>query len=59
MTAVMKIMFGGSNESKLTRNELVGLINLMAKLSNSIKYYRQWIEIEHQTNFRKTLVYIT
>lgn len=46
LTAVMKIMFGKGEEAKLTRNEMVGLINLLAKLSNSIKWYKEWQEFE-------------
>ncbi|CAI2383093.1 unnamed protein product [Moneuplotes crassus] len=32
LIAVMKIMFGQVQESRLSRKEMVGLINLMAKL---------------------------
>jgi hypothetical protein len=51
----MKIMFGKGNESSLTRNEMVGLINLMAKLSNSIKWYYEWIEYEKTVNSYKDI----
>ncbi|CAI2362017.1 unnamed protein product [Moneuplotes crassus] len=51
LTAVMKIMFGQGNESKLTRNEMVGLINLMAKLADSVEWYFEYLEYE------KTMLY--
>ena len=57
MTAVMKIMFGLGNESNLTRNEMVGLINLLAKLSNSIKWYLGWLAYEEQRHFDKKVLY--
>ncbi|CAI2370118.1 unnamed protein product [Moneuplotes crassus] len=51
LTAVMKIMFGQEKESKLTRNEMVGLINLMAKLSDSIEWYFQWLQYEQSYEY--------
>lgn len=57
LTAVMKIMFGRGNEAKLTRNEMVGLINLMAKLSNSLKWYQEWMEKEYERKMLKTYAY--
>ena len=57
MTAVMKIMFGTGSEAKLTRNELVGLINLMAKLSNSLKWYQDMLIYEDKANFFKGITF--
>mmetsp|Transcript_29161 Transcript_29161/g.25792 ORF Transcript_29161/g.25792 Transcript_29161/m.25792 type:complete len:113 (-) Transcript_29161:3-341(-) len=51
MTAVMKIMFGKGEEAKLTRNEMVGLVNLLAKMSDSLIWYQQWIELEDSREF--------
>mmetsp|Transcript_16472 Transcript_16472/g.19042 ORF Transcript_16472/g.19042 Transcript_16472/m.19042 type:complete len:92 (+) Transcript_16472:642-917(+) len=64
MTAVMKIMFAKGQEAELTRNEMVGLINLLAKLSNSLKWYQSWLdyeEVQHsnkQILFYSTIVFI-
>lgn len=33
---------------------MVGLVNLMAKLSNSIKWYYEWIEYENNINYYKS-----
>ncbi|CAI2369968.1 unnamed protein product [Moneuplotes crassus] len=52
LTAVMKIMFGQGQESRLTRNEMVGLINLMAKLADSMDWYHQWIEYENSYEYK-------
>lgn len=57
MTAVMKIMFGTNKEALLTRNELVGLINLVAKLSNSVKWYQEWLKYEDSMNIQKRVEY--
>ena len=44
LSAVMKIMFGHSQAYSISRNEIVGLFNLMAKLSNSIEWYKSILE---------------
>lgn len=59
LTAVMKIMFGKGQEALLTRNEIVGLINLTGKLSNSLKWYTEWMEKEQELNFHRKIVYYT
>jgi len=53
----MKIMFAKGHEAKLTRNEMVGLINLTGKLSNSLKWYQEWLEREEEMNFHRKVVY--
>ena len=58
MTAVMKIMFGRGNESNLTRNEMVGLINLLAKLSNSLKWYLELVNYEDYNYSQQKFHYI-
>ncbi len=40
LSAVMKIMFGHVQPYQLSRNEIVGLVNLMIKLSNSLEWYK-------------------
>lgn len=57
MTAVMKILFAKGNEARLTRNEMVGLINLLTKLSNSVKWYQEWLEHEETTYAQKKLIF--
>jgi hypothetical protein len=50
-------MFAKGHEAKLTRNEMVGLINLTGKLSNSLKWYQEWLEREEEMNFHRKVVY--
>jgi len=51
----MKIMFAKGDEAKLTRNEMVGLVNLLAKMSDSLKWYQEWIEIEDSKEIYRTI----
>jgi len=48
-------MFGHVEPYTLSRNEIVGLINLMIKLSNSLSWYEQIIEEEGSRNFMRDL----
>lgn len=50
LSAVMKIMFGEIQPYTLSRNEIVGLINLMAKLSNSLEWYQSILKREARSN---------
>ena len=49
-------MFGHVEPYTLSRNEIVGLINLMIKLSNSLEWYSQIVSNEESNNFRRDLV---
>lgn len=51
--AAMKILFSTQREldqkvNQLHKIEIIGLINLLSKLSESIEYYKQFIEMEEQ-----------
>lgn len=56
LSAVMKIMFGEIQPYTLSRNEIVGLINLMAKLSNSLEWYRSILDRETRSNTFKSAI---
>ena len=57
LTAVMKIMFGEGPSSALTRNEMVGLVNLLGKLSDSLKWYFEWVEYENSFGYRLKCIF--
>ena len=57
MSAVMKIMFPQEDHEDLTRDEFVGLINLIRKLSNSIKWYNKWIDYESNELYYRSLTF--
>ena len=57
MSAVMKIMFPKKDQEDLTRNEFVGLLNLLRKLSNSIKWYYKWIDYESNELYYRSLTF--
>ena len=59
MSAFMKIMFPVESQKEFTRDELVGFMNLIRKLSNSIKWYNSWIDYEdNELYFRSCSFYI-
>lgn len=55
--AVFKIIFPSSNEVTLTENELSGLFNLAYRLSNSVKWYKEYIDSEERVVFYKTALF--
>lgn len=55
-TAFLKIMFEKDQASHLTENELSGYLNLIHRLSNSIKWYHEWTEYEDKHAFWKTVI---
>ena len=57
LSAVMKIVINGDQKSELSRNEIVGFVNLTRKLSNSIKWYNDWLYYEHTEMVRRQYVF--
>jgi ERO1-like protein beta len=55
--AVFKIIFPISGEVTLTENELSGLFNLAYRLSNTIKWYKEYTDSEERVMFYKTALF--
>jgi hypothetical protein len=59
LSAAMKVMFPTEGQTNITRNEMVGFVNLMRKLSNSIVWYGKWIKYEEGAMLnKKYLLYV-
>lgn len=57
LAAMFKIIFPKDDEIVLTENELVGFINLAHRLSNTVRWYKEWREYEEQEAFYKTVLF--
>lgn len=55
MSAALKIMFGHVQPYTLSRNEIVALLNLMIKLSNSLSWYNSIVENESNLNLYRII----
>lgn len=52
-------MFPTQGQNNITRNELVGIVNVMRKLSNSILWYGKWVKYEEGAmENKKYLLYV-
>lgn len=57
LAAMFKILFSKDGTALITENELTGLMNLAHRLSNSIKWYREYRKYEEQESFYKTILF--
>lgn len=57
LAAMFKVLFPQETATILTENELVSYVNLVHRISNSVKWYHEWREYEQREYFWKTLVY--
>lgn len=57
LAAMFKVIFTLDDKALITENELTGLINLVHRLSNSIKWYREYREYEDKDAFIKTIIF--
>ena len=57
LSAMFKVLFPMEEEIILTENELVGLINTVFRLSNTIKWYNEYLNYEQKESFFKTIIF--
>lgn len=58
LSAMFKILFTPKEkETILSENELVGFLNTVYRLSNTIKWYQEFLEFEAKEDFFKTMMY--
>lgn len=57
LAAMFKILFAKNETALITENELTGLMNLVHRLSNSIKWYKEYRKYEEQEAFYKTILF--
>lgn len=57
LAAMFKVVFPEDEKIMVTENELAGLFNLIHRLSNSIKWYKEWRQYEKRQAFYKTVMF--
>ena len=54
----MKILFSNAHQLKkgLEKSEIIALVHLLHKLSESLAYYKAFLQIEKDQDFKKNLI---
>ena len=57
LATTLKILFTEHNQTLVTENELIGLFNLMFRISNSISWYESYCNDEDVENFTRFIIF--